>query len=109
MGGWVGQPKSWGANLTPPPPPGITKQRPGPIPDSHPQTLRRAPGQQSRASPSQVWHAQKCVVLKRSLATGYAGVENPVFYKPNTNMLLGDAKKNCTALSEHIHAHYSDA
>uniref|UniRef100_A0A7S4FSK3 NAD(P) transhydrogenase, mitochondrial n=1 Tax=Eutreptiella gymnastica TaxID=73025 RepID=A0A7S4FSK3_9EUGL len=55
-----------------------------------------------------VWLAQKCIVLKRSLATGYAGVENPVFYKPNTNMLLGDAKKNCTALSEKIHAAYHD-
>lgn len=38
------------------------------------------------------------VVLKRSLGVGYAAVDNPVFYRPNTAMLLGDAKKTCDAL-----------
>lgn len=36
--------------------------------------------------------------MKRSLGVGYAAVDNPVFYKPNTSMLLGDAKKTCDAL-----------
>lgn len=38
------------------------------------------------------------VVMKRSLGVGYAAVDNPIFYKPNTSMLLGDAKKTCDAL-----------
>ncbi|CAM9717872.1 unnamed protein product [Ectocarpus fasciculatus] len=39
-----------------------------------------------------VWDAKDCVVIKRSMATGYAGLDNPVFYKENTEMLLGDAR-----------------
>lgn len=36
--------------------------------------------------------------MKRSLGAGYAAIDNPVFYKPNTFMLLGDAQKTCDAL-----------
>jgi len=45
-----------------------------------------------------VWNAKKSVVLKRSLAQGYAAVENPLFYKENNDMLLGDAKATCDEL-----------
>ena len=46
----------------------------------------------------EVWKSKKTVVLKRSMATGYAGVENPLFYKENTLMLFGDAKNNMDEL-----------
>jgi NAD(P) transhydrogenase len=49
-----------------------------------------------------VWKAKQCVVMKRSMATGYADVQNPVFFKPTTLMLLGDAKKSCDALVAHV-------
>lgn len=45
-----------------------------------------------------VWEARTVIVLKRSLASGYAGVENPLFYRENTRMLFGDACKNADAI-----------
>jgi len=46
----------------------------------------------------EVWKSAHVVVMKRSLASGYAGVGNPLFYKENTRMLFGDARKNVDAI-----------
>ncbi len=51
-----------------------------------------------------VWNAKQVIVMKRSMAAGYAGVENPVFLKPNTSMLLGDAKATCDKLNVEVAA-----
>nr|CAH8867708.1 unnamed protein product [Trichobilharzia regenti] len=45
-----------------------------------------------------VWLAKKVIVVKRTLGVGYAAVDNPVFFKENTDMLLGDAKTICDGL-----------
>jgi NAD(P) transhydrogenase len=50
----------------------------------------------------EVWKAKQVVFMKRTMGSGYAGAENPVFYKLNTAMLLGDAKKVTEALKAEI-------
>ena len=54
-----------------------------------------------------VWNSKQVIVMKRSLGVGYAAVDNPVFFKPNTSMLLGDAKKTCDALLTKIKHDYA--
>jgi len=50
------------------------------------------------------WDAQQTIVMKRSLGKGYAAVDNPLFYKDNTDMLLGDAKAVCDELLQAVKA-----
>jgi H+-translocating NAD(P) transhydrogenase subunit beta len=52
----------------------------------------------------EVWKARTVVVSKRSMASGYAGVDNPLFYKDNTRMLFGDAKTSVDALLQSLAA-----
>ncbi|HPO31595.1 MAG TPA: NAD(P)(+) transhydrogenase (Re/Si-specific) subunit beta, partial [Candidatus Hydrogenedentes bacterium] len=44
--------------------------------------------------------AKTCFVIKRSMRSGFAGIENPLFYKENTRMIFGDAKAVITGLIE---------
>jgi NAD(P) transhydrogenase subunit beta len=46
----------------------------------------------------EVWKGKTTIVLKRSMATGYAGVQNPLFFKENTRMLFGDARESLDAV-----------
>ncbi|PJG85875.1 Re/Si-specific NAD(P)(+) transhydrogenase subunit beta [Conservatibacter flavescens] len=46
----------------------------------------------------EVWKAQNVIVFKRSMGVGYAGVQNPLFFKENTQMLLGDAKESVDSI-----------
>ncbi|WP_136798224.1 Re/Si-specific NAD(P)(+) transhydrogenase subunit beta [Desulfosediminicola ganghwensis] len=48
------------------------------------------------------WKGKVTIVLKRSMATGYAGVANPLFYKENTRMLFGDARESLDAVLKHL-------
>ena len=54
----------------------------------------------------QVWKAKQSIVMKRSMGVGYAAIDNPVFYKQNNSMLLGDAKKTCDELKTKIAGHF---
>ncbi|WP_251152050.1 Re/Si-specific NAD(P)(+) transhydrogenase subunit beta [Cellulosimicrobium sp. Marseille-Q4280] len=49
-----------------------------------------------------VWEARDVVVFKRSMATGYAGVQNPLFFRENTSMLFGDAKERVEGIVAHL-------
>jgi NAD(P) transhydrogenase subunit beta len=48
------------------------------------------------------WKAKTTIVLKRSMATGYAGVQNPLFFKENTRMLFGDAKSSLDVVFKNL-------
>ena len=48
------------------------------------------------------WLGGTTIVLKRGMATGYAGVQNPLFFKENTRMLFGDAKKSLDEVFKNI-------
>ena len=50
----------------------------------------------------EVWNAKTVIVMKRSMASGYAGVENPLFFKENTRMLFGDAKDSVDTIVSNI-------
>jgi len=51
-----------------------------------------------------VWDSKLVVVSKRSLKSGYAGIDNPLFYKENTRMLFGDAARSVEALLDALRA-----
>ena len=51
----------------------------------------------------EVWKGKTTIVLKRSMATGYAGVQNPLFFKENTRMLFGDAKDSLDSVFQSLH------
>ena len=50
----------------------------------------------------EVWNAKTVIVFKRSMATGYAGVQNPLFFKENSQMLFGDAKDKVDEIVHHL-------
>ncbi len=50
----------------------------------------------------EVWNAKTVIILKRSMASGYAGIENPLFYKANSRMLFGDARDSIETLSHEL-------
>jgi len=57
----------------------------------------------------EVWKSKATIVMKRSMASGYAGVENPLFFLENSKMLFGDAKKNVDAILTELRTALSSA
>mmetsp|Transcript_58788 Transcript_58788/g.127164 ORF Transcript_58788/g.127164 Transcript_58788/m.127164 type:complete len:1032 (+) Transcript_58788:78-3173(+) len=57
----------------------------------------------------EVWRGKKVIFCKRTMAGGYADLDNPVFYKENTEMLLGDAKKTADGLSTKLRERFDQA
>lgn len=55
----------------------------------------------------EVWKAKAVVVNKRTMGTGYADIDNPLFFKENTSMLLGGGKDICDKLKNFVHNHYA--
>ena len=53
-----------------------------------------------------VWNSKEVIVMKRTLGVGYAAVDNPIFFKDNTSMLLGDAKQTCDNLLSQLKHKY---
>lgn len=54
----------------------------------------------------EVWKAKSSIVVKRTMGTGYADIVNPLFFKENNMMLLGNAKTICEKLKEGLEAHF---
>jgi NAD(P) transhydrogenase subunit beta len=52
----------------------------------------------------EVDESQSVIVLKRSMASGFAGIDNPLFYEPKTAMLFGDAKSSVSEITAEVHA-----
>ena len=52
----------------------------------------------------EVWKSKTTIVLKRGMASGYAGIDNPLFYKENTRMLFGDAKNSMDEIVQQLHS-----
>lgn len=50
----------------------------------------------------EAWKAGRVVILKRSMGTGYSGIDNPLFYKDNSAMLFGDAKSSVDGILHHL-------
>lgn len=53
----------------------------------------------------EVWHAKNVIINKRTMGTGYADIDNPLFFKPNSMMLLGNAKDVCEKLRNNLETH----
>jgi len=55
----------------------------------------------------EVWKAKQVIINKRTMGTGYADIENPLFFKSNSLMLLGDAKGTCDKLKNLLEQHFN--